>query len=204
MREAARVRIEGTRIGMERIGLELGIARGTLYGWRKRFGWRRPPPAGADGPRYYRSRRFPRPYGGDAVGTARNLVLASDWSLARIAARAGVCPSTVWTWMTRRGWTRPPAAPGSRRERAERRSAATVRTGDRRKRAYPECVVASARELYESTELSTRLIAARVKASRDTVIRWARLCGWTRPRDQPDPYGRTRRRRGRPPVGPSA
>ncbi len=123
---AARARIEGTRIGMERIGLELGVARWTLYGWQKRFGWRRPDPPDRIGPNFYRSRRFGRAYGGDAVGTARDLVLASDLPLVRIAARAGVCPAAGAT---------PPSGARKRRSRSAAGAGGPTRIPSWRRRA---------------------------------------------------------------------
>lgn len=100
-------------------------------------------------------------------------------------------------WIRRRGWTRPKAKPTSHRFAASRRTAPTVASGDRRGRGYDPQVVATARELYQQTELSTVIIGARVKVSAVTVARWAKLKGWTRPRDLPDPHGRfPRLRRG--------
>ena len=187
VREAARVRIEGTREGLERIGLALGIDRWTLHRWQKRFGWQRPPPPDRlvlprdRRPDFYRSRRLGRPYGGDAVSTARDLVLGSTLPLDRVAARAGVSRATLYRWIAQRGWTRPP-------EHAR---------GHGHRRPYGPEVVAAARELYQITELSTRMIAARVRTTREWVRHWARQEGWTRPRDDPDPHGRYRRRRKR-------
>lgn len=181
VREAARVRVEGSRDGLERIADELGIARWTLHRWRKRFGWRRPAPperGGPAGPGFFRSRRFGRAYGADAVGTARDLVTRSNLPLGRIAARAGVSRATVYRWMARRGWTRP-VARGRRRYRPP----------------YGPAVMAAARALYEQTELSTRMIASRAKTTPERVAYWARTGGWTRPREMPDPHGRVRRRR---------
>ena len=204
MHAAARVRVEGSRDGMERIAREFGIGRMTLYRWAKRFGWRRPPPpdipvrpdAARQG--FYRSRRFGRPYGGDAVGIARDLVTGSILPIRRIAAQAGVSPSTVLDWTARHGWTRPPPKPRSRRAAAERRAAAiSAATGGRSRRAYPPGVVAAAGEFYRTTEFPTTYIAARVGATRERVAFWARIGGWTRPRDQEDPHGRGRRRRRR-------
>jgi hypothetical protein len=182
VREAARVRIEGSRDGLERIGLELGIGRWTLVRWTRQFGWRRPAGPGKTGPDFFRARRFGRPYGGDAVGVARDLVTGSTLPLRRIAAQAGVSQSTVSEWMTARGWKRP----------------AEVARGRRlgRRRYGPE-VVAAAGELYRTTELPTILIAARVGATRERVATWARAGGWTRPRALPFPDGRVRRRRAR-------
>ena len=163
---------------MERIGLELGIARWTLVRWRKRFGWERPAPPDKVGPANFRSRRLGRPYGGDAVGTARSLVTGSALPMGRVAARAGVSRATLYRWMKRPGWTRDGAGPGGRY-----------------REPYGPAVVAAARELYETTGRSTALIAARVGAPRERVTHWARTKGWTRPRDDPDPHGRFRVRR---------
>ena len=165
VREAARVRVEGSRDGMERIARELGIARPTLYCWAGHFGWRRPPAHPKAAPDFYRSRRFGRPYGGDAVSTARDLVTGTILPLRRIAARAGVSHSTVCAWSVRHGWARPKAvAAGRRLDRAP----------------YGPAVLASARELYQTTTLSTRMIAARAKTTRERVAYWARANGWTR------------------------
>lgn len=167
VRDAARVRVEGTRDAMARIARELGVDRATLYCWAGRFGWRRPPASAKAAPDFYRSRRLGRPYGGDAVSAARDLVTGSVLPLRQIAARAGVSQSTVSGWSVRHGWTRP----------------AAVATGRRLDRPpYGPAVVAAARELYETTTLSTRMIAARAKATRERVARWARTGGWTRPR----------------------
>lgn len=180
LREAARVRIEGSRDGMERIGLELGVARWTLVRWRKRYGWRRPSAPRKVGPDFFRSKRFGRPYRADAVGTARDLVMGSTLPVPRIAARAGVCRGTVHRWMKLRGWTRPQGVPT-----------------DAYRPPYGPEVVAAARELYQTTALPRAFIAARVKATPERVGHWARSKGWTRARDMPDPHGRVARRRGR-------
>ena len=173
------MRVEGTRDGLERIAAELGIARWTLHRWRKRFGWQRPAPPeragptgtlGATGPSFYRSRRFGRPYGGDAVGTARDLVTGSILPLHRIAARAGISRATLCRWIVKRGWTRP---------------SAVARRRPRYRPPYPPAVVAEAFELYRTTRLSTRMIAARAKTTRERVRYWARTYGWTRPDDGP-------------------
>lgn len=185
VREAARLRVEGTRDGLERIANELGIARWTLHGWAKRSGWRRPAPpervgpggtvgpTGTVGPMFYRSRRFGRPYGGDAVGTARDLVTGSILPLDRVAARAGVSRATLYRWIARRGWTR-------------QRSVTARRP--RYRPPYPPAIVAAARELYQTTGLSTRMIAARAKTTRERVRHWARTNGWIRPYDLPGPH----------------
>jgi hypothetical protein len=173
---------------MERIGLELGVARPTLCRWQKRFGWRRPAPpdrigpSGGAGPCFFRSRRFSRPYGGDAVSTARDLVLGSNLTSGRIAARAGISRSTLWGWTKRGGWTR------------------AVATG-RSHPPYGPDVVAAARELYEGTELSVRLVAARAKTTPERVRHWARTKGWIRLREWRDPDRHARRRRTRRRVG---
>jgi uncharacterized protein YjcR len=181
MHAVARVRVEGSRVGMERIANELGISRLTLIGWRKRFGWVRPEPPKRYGPLpFYRSRRWGRPYGGDAVGIARDLVTGSTLPLRRIAAQAGISKATLCRWIVERGWTRHPA----------------VRKPGRRE-PYGPAVVAAAHELYRQTELSTRIIAARVKTTPERVAFWAKRDGWMRPRDMPDPQGRFPRRRGR-------
>lgn len=135
VREAARVRVEGTRDGLERIATELGIARWTLHGWAKRSGWRRPAPPerpgptgtvgatgtvgpiGTVGPMFDRSRRFGRPYGGDATSIARDLLIGSILPLHRIAARAGVSRATLCRWIATRGWRRPSAVARRRRDR---------------------------------------------------------------------------------------
>lgn len=196
--EAARALIEGSRLGLERIGLRLGIGTATLFRWRKRFRWSRPPPLDRPGPHFYRYRRLRgRPYATDAVETARHLAITTLLPQARIAARAGVSQATVSNWITRRGWIRPKAKPTSHRFAASRRTAPVAATGDRRGRGYDPQIVAAARELYQQTELSTVIIGARVKVSAVTVARWAKLRGWTRPRDLPDPHGRPPRRRGR-------
>lgn len=196
--EAARALIEGSRLGLERIGLRLGIGTATLFRWKKRFRWSRPAPPDRSGPYFYRYRRLRgRPYATDAVETARQLAITTLLPQARIAARAGVSQATVSNWITRRGWIRPKAKPTSHRFAASRRTAPVAATGDRRGRGYDPQVVAAARELYQQTELSTVIIGARVKVSAVTVARWAKLKGWTRPRDLPDPHGRPPRRRGR-------
>ena len=195
--EAARALVEGSRLGLERIGLALGIGTATLSRWQKRFRWRRPAPPDRPGPMFYRSRRRGRPYGGDAVGTARDLVTGTLLSQARIAVRAGVSQATVSNWIARRGWVRPAAEPGSRRFAASRRTAPTAASGDRRGRAYGPDTVAEAMRLWQQTLLPSANIAARVKVSAVTVARWANARGWTRPRDLPDAHGRYRRRRRR-------
>ncbi len=193
--EAARALIEGSRLSRERIGIELGIGGTTLFHWQKRFRWRRPAAPERPGPQFYRYRLLRgRPYAADAVGIAQRLVTGTLLSQASIAAQAGVSVATVSRWTSKRGWTRPPAKPWSHRFAASRRTAPVATSGDRRGRCYAPQVVAAARELYEQTALSTALIAARVKVSAVTVERWARVKGWTRPRDLPDPSGR----RGRP------
>jgi transposase len=211
MHAAVRVRVEGSRDGTERIAREFEIGRATLCRWAKRFGWKRPAATGASGvaakgPGLLPLARFGRPYGGDAVGLARDLVTGSILPIRRVAAQVGVSPSTVLGWAARRGWERPPAKSRSRREAAERRAAAMAdATGGRSRRAYPPEVVARAGELYRTTELSTRMIAARVKTTRERVAFWARSGGWTRPRDQEDPYGRVpRRRRRRAAIRPAS
>ena len=216
--EAARLSVEACG-NVKRVARELGIGRATLYRWVKRFGWwpgprtRRAPAigggkVGGSGPLYYRSRRFGRPYGGDAVGRVRDLVTGSDWSMRRIAATVGISYTTVRGWTTRRGWRRPSARRGSRRDAAERRAATIAAASDGTSRqAYPPAVGAAARELYCGTELPTRFVAARAGATRERVATWARTRGWTRPRDMPGPYDfdaegrvrplrRRRRRRG--------
>lgn len=196
--EAARALIEGSRLGLERIGLQLGIGTATLFRWKKRFRWSRPAPPDRPGPHFYRYRRLRgRPYATDAVETARQLAITTLLPQARIAARAGVSQATVSNWITRRGWIRPKAKPTSHRFAASRRTAPVAATGDRRGRGYDPQIVAAARELYQQTELSTVIIGARVKVSAVTVARWAKLKGWMRPRDLPDPHGRPPRRRGR-------
>ena len=199
VREAARARVEGSRDGLEPIANELGITRSTLYRWMKRFGWRRPAPperGGMAGAGFFRSRRFGRAYGGDAVGTARDLVTGSTLPLGRIAARVGVSRLTLYRWMARLGWVRP-VAPGRRRYRPP----------------YGPDVVAAVRALYETTALSTKRIAARTKTTPGRVGHWARTGGWTRlrdlpdpcagldPHDWPDPHGRVRRPRRRRAAG---
>ena len=195
--EAARVLIEASRLGLEAIGLRLGIATATLFRWRKRFRWQRPELTSRLGPDLPRYRRRGRPYASDAVGVAQRLVTQTLLSQKRIAAQAGLSQATVSNWIRRRGWTRPEPDPGSHRFAAARRTAPTVRSGDRRGRSYGPDVVAEARRLYRQTELSTALIGARVRVSAVTVARWAKAEGWTRPRDLPEPHGRSRRRRRR-------
>jgi len=182
--EAARVRVEGSRDGLERIAIELGIARWTLARWKKRFGWRRPAAAACPGrarPEFYRSRRLGRPYGGDAAGTARDLLARSNLPAARIAAQAGISRATLYRWMKRPGWTLREPAPGARRYRPP----------------YGPDIVGAARELFQTTELPVAFIAARVKATPERIGHWARRHGWTRPRAQPDPHGRIRKGRRR-------
>ena len=152
---------------MERIADALGIARWTLHRWTKRFGWRRSAPPDRAGPDFYRARRLGRPYGADAVGTARDLVTRSALPLHRVAARAGVSRATLHRWIARRGWTRPA---GARRRGYHP--------------PYPPSVVAAAHELYRTTERPLALVAARVKATPERVAHWARTRGWTRPRDE--------------------
>ncbi|MGA0598956.1 hypothetical protein [Enterovirga sp. CN4-39] len=180
LREAAGRMVEGSRAGMEWIAAVLGISVGTLHRWRKAAGWRRPDPPDKGGLHYYRSRRWGRPYGGDAVGIARDLVTGSILPLRRIAAQAGISKATLCRWIVQRGWTRHPA----------------VRNKGRRG-PYGPAVMAAARDLYRQTELPVRNIAARVGASPGRVWHWAKAGGWTRPRDQEDPYGRIRRKRPR-------
>jgi hypothetical protein len=183
MHEAARVRVEGTRVGLERIAIELGLSRWTLVRWGKRFGWRRPAAPVKAGPDFFRSRRLGRPYGGDALGTARDLVLGSNLPADRIAARAGVSRATLYRWTKRGGWTRPRAVASGRR---------------RYRPPYGSAIVAAARELYEGTELSVVFIAARAKATPERVAHWARSRA-DPPRDMPDPDDRVRRKRPRAP-----
>lgn len=165
------MRVEGTRVAMERIALELGIGRWTLIGWQTRFGWQRPAPPERPGlpgmrrPDFYRARRPGRPYGADAVGTARDLVTGSALGLDRVAARAGVTRSTLYRWIARHGWTRPPA----------------VAAASRHYLVYGQDVVAAARELYCTTTLPTAIVAARAKTTAERVRHWARSGGWTRP-----------------------
>ncbi|WP_375458465.1 hypothetical protein [uncultured Enterovirga sp.] len=189
-REAARALVEGSRLGLERIGLALGIGAATLFRWKKRFRWRRPPAPARPGPMFFRARRRGRPYGGDAVSRARDLATGSLMSQAQIAAQAGVSQATVSNWIARRGWVRPEPKPGSRRFAASRRTAPTVTSGDRRGRAYSPDTVAAARRLWEQTLLPSALIAARLRVTAVTVALWARRKGWTRPRDLPDAHGR--------------
>ena len=75
MLEAARLRVEGSREGLERIAFDLGIERTSLYRWKRLHGWQRPSRPERRGPCFYRSaRRIGRPYGADAVGTVRDLL----------------------------------------------------------------------------------------------------------------------------------
>jgi hypothetical protein len=190
--------VEGSRLGLERIGLELGIGTATLFRWQKRFRWRRPAPPDKAGPMHFRSRRRGRPYGGDAVGIARDLATGTLLPQRRIAAQAGVSQATISKWIAGRGWVRPPAMPGRsgrRRFAAGRRTAPIANTGDCRGRPYSPEIVAEAHRLYRQTELPTLIIAARVHVTRVTVARWAQARGWTRPRDMPEPDGRLPRRR---------
>ncbi|TDR93533.1 hypothetical protein [Enterovirga rhinocerotis] len=172
---------------MERIGRALGVYRGTLYRWARLGGWRRPAPperltpSGTRRPDFYRSRRLGRPYGGDAVGTARDLVTGSTLPLRRVAERAGIGRATLYRWIARRGWVRNPAAAKGRRRRGR----------------YPPEVVAAARELVQTTGLSLAFIAARVGATPERVGYWMRTKGWGRPWDLPEAYGRVRRGRRR-------
>lgn len=196
--EAARVLIEGTHLGLEAIGLRLGISTPTLFRWKSQFRWARPSLPARQGPQFYRSRRRRgRPYAADAVGTAQQLVTQTLLSQKRIAARAGVSQATVSNWIERRGWTRPEPEPWSHRFAASRRTAPLADSGDRRGGRYAPDIVEQARQLYRQTELPTAIIAARVKVSAVTVARWAKEKGWTRPRDLPDVYGRPPRRRRR-------
>ena len=179
LREAARVRVEGTRIAMERIALELGVSRDTLYDWQKRHGWQRPAKPAKRGPDFYRARRLGRPYGSDAAGRARDLLARSTLPIRRIAGEAGISRATLYRWLARPGWTRHAAA----------------KTRPHHPPYGPE-IMAAARELYLTTMLPTAFIAARVKATTERVRHWARSGGWTRPRHLPEADGRVRRRRG--------
>ncbi len=197
-RDAARAMVEGTRLGLERIGLELGIGTATLSRWVRRGGWHRPAPPDKAGPSHYRSRtRRGRPYMADAVETARDLVTGTLLSQKRIAAQAGVSQATVSIWIRKRGWIRPAPRRGSRRFAAAARTAPLATTGNRRGRPYAPEIVAEARRLFVQTELPTIIIAARLRVTPVTVARWARLGGWTRPRDIPNPDGSPARRRRR-------
>lgn len=195
--EAARALIEGSRLGVERIGLRLGIGTATLFRWQKRYRWSRPGAPTRSGPQFARYRRRGKPYAADAVGVAKLLVTTSLLPQARIAAQAGVSQATISNWIRRRGWTRPVAKPWSHRFAAARRTAPTVERGDRRGRAYGEATVTEAERLYRQTELPTAIIAARVRVSAVTIARWAKEKGWIRPRDLPDAHGRPVRRRRR-------
>ncbi len=186
---AARALIEGSRLGLERIGLTLGIGTATLFRWQRRYRWTRPAPPDKAGPTYFRYRSRGRPYAADAVGTARDLVTGTLLSQKRIAARAGVSQASISKWIRRRGWTRPADKPGSRRVAASRRTAPTAESGSRRGRPYGPATVAEARRLYTETELSTDMVAARVRVSPVTIALWARTNGWTRPRELLDPHG---------------
>ncbi len=210
-RDAARALIEETDLGLERIGLRLGIGSDTLARWKRQERWTRPPNGKPAGPPRYRTPRG-RPYATDAVETVRSLVVGTRLSQARIAAIAGISQSTVCSWIRRRGWTRPPAEESTRPHAAARRTAPLATSGSRRGRPYHPEIVALARALYEGGDLPTSLIAARAEVSAVTVALWARAGGWTRPRELPDPQGRPPRRRRprlrrasrpRPPSGPS-
>ena len=185
--------VEGTQLGLERIGLELGIGTATLSRWVRRGRWVRPPSAGHARPARYRIPRG-RPYAADAVGIVRDLVTGTLLSQKRIAAQAGVSQPTVSNWIRKRGWTRPAPRPGSRRFAASVRTAPLAETGSRRGRPYAPEIVAAARRWYEQTELPTSLIAARVRVTPVTLARWARVGGWTRPRDMMLPDGSLPRR----------
>jgi hypothetical protein len=188
--------VEGTRLGLERIGLELGIGTATLFRWTKRFRWQRPAAPDRPGPSHYRSRtRRGRPYMADAVETARDLATGSLLSQTRIAAQAGVTQATISIWIRKRGWTRPEPRPGSRRFAASVRTAPLAATGSRRGRPYAPEIAAEARLLFVQSELPTMVIAARLRVTPVTVARWARLGGWTRPHQNPLPDGTPARRR---------
>lgn len=135
--------------------------------------------------------RTGQPYRADTIEAVWVLVVGTSLSNRMIAFRTGVSEYTVLHWTRKRGWQRPPAALA--RSARARRTAPLAGSG--RGRPYAPEVVAKARELYQTTELSRRMIAARAKVGLDTVGRWARKHGWTRPRTMPDPYGRVRRGR---------
>jgi transposase-like protein len=192
-REAARALVEGTRLGLERIGLELGIGPATLSRWVRRCRWQRPATAAHARPARYRVPRG-RPYAGDAVEKVRDLVTGTLLSQKRIAAQAGVSQPTVSIWIRKRGSVRPSPKPWSRRFAASARAAPLAATGSRRGRPYAPETVAAARGWYEQTELSTVIIATRVRVTPVTVARWAKAGGWTRPRDIPNSDGSPARR----------
>jgi transposase len=204
--EAARAAIEGSRTSLERIERELGISTATLARWKRRGRWRRPGhPDGRARPARYRIARG-RPYAADLVEAVRVLAMGTELSHKTIAKRVGIAQATVSELVRRRNWARPPVRPGSPRSYASKRTAPVRAGGDRRGRPYAAETVAAARELFEQTRLPAAFIAARVQVGVDTVYRWKKAGGWTRPRDLPDPQGRypTRRRRGRRPVSSPA
>lgn len=202
--EAARALVEGTALPQAVIAARLGIGRATLGRWGKARRWTRPPeaptflrpcPDGRARPVRYLSIKG-RPYAADAVGTAKYLLTETLMSQAAIAKRLGVSSAWVCRQLHRKGLTRPPVPRGNRRFSAFVRTAPVATSGDRRGRPYAPETVAAARELYQASGFSTRLIAARVGVSTVTITRWARKEGWVRPRDLPEAYGcRPRRRR---------
>lgn len=187
---AARPLIEDTTLSLTAIAKRLGVGRSSLMRWRVRFGWRRPkgaptflPPPRADGRvRPVRYRSVPgRPYAADAVERARALLTGTLLSQKAIARQIGVSQWWVGQLLRRKGWERPPVPPRSKRFAASRRTG-TLTDGDRRGRPYAREVRRDARNLWEHTLLSTRMIGLRVGCSLNTVARWAREEAWERPR----------------------
>lgn len=187
----ARQLMEGTAMPFKVIAAALGIGRTTLHRWWKRHGWVRPRgPAPRSGPESgpgwraapARARRRGRPIYADGVDAVYVLVTGSLLSQTEIARRTGVSQERVSAWMRKRGWTRPPVPPGSKRFAAAGRRGRLASAGDRRGRPYDAAVRAEARALWEGTRLSTALIGARLGVHPGTVARWAKEEAWVRPR----------------------
>ena len=188
--EAARRLLEETALPLAAVAERTGVSGGTIWLWRKRHGWRRPPdapgalpkprPDGRARPSRYRSGKG-RPYAADTVAEAELLLTRTLLSQKAIADRMAVSQAWLGRIMRRRGWVRPEVPSWSKRWAAAKRTAVLRQEGDRRGRPYAPAVRREARILWEDSRLPTLLIAARLGVDASTIADWSRREAWTRP-----------------------